>query len=86
MCGQSCLIRFWKFWVLINKTKVLPMVTLLFYLIFILFDESVFFLDCSSRISLQTLFENVESLLHFRNLKNICDTSVVESLARSLVE
>lgn len=42
--------------------------------------------DCPSRVSFQTFLENVESLLHFFNLKYVSYTCMILSFARSLVE
>jgi hypothetical protein len=43
-------------------------------------------LDCSARISLETFLENAESLLHLIHFENVCDTGMILTLSRSLVE
>ena len=44
------------------------------------------YLDSSAWISLQTLFKDVESLLHLVNFKYVSDTCMILSHARSLIE
>ena len=43
-------------------------------------------LDCAARVCLQSFLKNVESFLHFFDLKNVCDSSVVLTHSWSLVE
>ena len=45
-----------------------------------------FRLDCPSRISLEAFFKDLQCLLHFIDLKYICDSGVILSLAWSLIE
>ena len=62
-------------------------VTFVFYCFVGLFDR-IFtrFLDGSARISLQTLLQNPECLLHFVDFKNIGDSRMILSLTWCLVE
>ena len=44
------------------------------------------FSDCTTWISLQTFFKDVEGLLHLVDLQNVCYSSMILSFARCLVE
>ena len=58
--------------------------TFLFYFIFVLFSGVRS--DGPARVSLETFLEDVKGLLHLVHFQNVCDSCVIHSLARGLVE